>query len=63
MQRILTAFGELSGLWVQPTKSYLIPLSRCFKAHHVAGLPVLATNATTRYMGIQIGTRSLEQAN
>lgn len=51
----LAVFHELSGLRVQPKKSVLIVLNTAVQQRELAGIPVIATGATTRYLGVEVG--------
>ncbi|OWZ14768.1 RxLR effector protein [Phytophthora megakarya] len=56
--KIVTKFGRLSGLQVQPNKSKLIFLNKAIELESYHGLPVLAQGATVRYLGYAVGTKS-----
>ena len=60
---IVAAFGRLSGLTVQPTKSQVIFLNTAVALPDYEGIPVLPHGATTRYLGHQVGTGALGDAN
>ncbi|CAI5712945.1 unnamed protein product [Peronospora destructor] len=56
-------FGELSGLSVRPAKSVLIFLNAAVVISDYEGIPVLRHGQTTRYLGYQVGTGDLVDAN
>ena len=52
----MAAFGRLSGLTVQPTKSKVIFLNTAESLPEYEGIPVLPPGETTRDLGHQVGT-------
>ncbi|KAF1335371.1 Rxlr effector protein, partial [Globisporangium splendens] len=63
LMQLLTEFGQQSGLHVQPTKSSYISLNTAVVQEQRCGIPILKHGETVRYLGIQIGTRNIAQAN
>ena len=63
MLTIAQRFGELSGLFVQPAKSVLIFLNTAVEVTEYEGIPALQHGDTTRYLGYQVGTGDLVDAN
>jgi hypothetical protein len=63
VMEIVEAFGRISGLKVQPTKSHLIFLNTAIAVEQYAGIPVLAHGETVRYLGYDVGTGALENIN
>ncbi|KAF1313253.1 Rxlr effector protein, partial [Globisporangium splendens] len=61
--QLLSEFGQQSGLHVQPTKSSYICLNTAVVQEQRCGIPVLKHGETVRYLGIQIGTGNITQAN
>ncbi|KAJ0401385.1 hypothetical protein ATCC90586_002558 [Pythium insidiosum] len=59
---VLDKFAALSGLAIQPAKCVAIPLGDT-QVPAATDLPVLAPEARTRYLGIQIGRGELGPAN
>uniref|UniRef100_A0AAV1V5T8 Reverse transcriptase domain-containing protein n=1 Tax=Peronospora matthiolae TaxID=2874970 RepID=A0AAV1V5T8_9STRA len=60
---LVATFGKLSGLTVQPSKSQVIFLNTAVSVTSYEGIPVLRSGATTRYLGHQVGTGDLADAN
>ena len=60
---IITEFGALSVLHVQPNKSQLIFLNRAVTVKRYEGIEVVAPGGTTRYLGYEIGTGNLDNKN
>uniref|UniRef100_A0AAV1TWU4 Reverse transcriptase domain-containing protein n=1 Tax=Peronospora matthiolae TaxID=2874970 RepID=A0AAV1TWU4_9STRA len=60
---LVATFGKLSGLTVQPSKSQVIFLNTAVSVTSYEGIPVLQSGATTRYLGHQVGTGDLADAN
>ncbi|KAF1333210.1 Short chain dehydrogenase, partial [Globisporangium splendens] len=60
---LLPEFGQQSGLHVQPTKSSYICLNTAVVQEQRCGIPILKHGETVRYLGIQIGTGNITQAN
>uniref|UniRef100_A0AAV1V694 Reverse transcriptase domain-containing protein n=1 Tax=Peronospora matthiolae TaxID=2874970 RepID=A0AAV1V694_9STRA len=60
---IIQAFGNLSGLHVQPAKSKLLFLNRAISRASFAGIDIVPSGATTRYLGYEIGTGPLDNKN
>ena len=60
---IVRWFVELSGLSVQPAKSELISLNTAVAISEFEGIPVLCHGQTTRFIGYQVGTGDLVDAN
>ncbi|KAF1336392.1 Rxlr effector protein, partial [Globisporangium splendens] len=63
LMQLLTEFGQQSGLHVQPTKSSYICLNTAVVQEQRCGIPILKHGETVRYLGIQIGTGNITQAN
>ncbi|KAF1333494.1 Rxlr effector protein, partial [Globisporangium splendens] len=63
LMQLLTEFGQQSGLHVQPTKSSYISLNTAVVQEQRCGIPILKHGETVRYLGIQIGTGNITQAN
>ncbi|KAF1318308.1 Rxlr effector protein, partial [Globisporangium splendens] len=63
LMQLLSEFGKQSGLHVQPTKSSYICLNTAVVHEQRCGIPVLKHGETVRYLGIQIGTGNITQAN
>ena len=63
MLTIVQRFGELPGLVVQPAKSVLIFLNTAVEIKEYEGIPVLQHGDTTRYLGYQVRTGHLIDAN
>ncbi|KAF1325866.1 Rxlr effector protein, partial [Globisporangium splendens] len=63
LMQLLSEFGQQSGLHVQPTKSSYICLSTAVVQEQRCGIPILKHGETVRYLGIQIGTGNITQAN
>ncbi|KAF1313882.1 Rxlr effector protein, partial [Globisporangium splendens] len=63
LMQLLSEFGQQSGLHVQPTKSSYICLNTAVVQEQRCGIPVLKHGETVRYLGIQIGTGNITQAN
>ncbi|KAF1324650.1 Rxlr effector protein, partial [Globisporangium splendens] len=63
LMQLLSEFGQQSGLHVQPTKSSFICLNTAVVQEQRCGIPVLKHGETVRYLGIQIGTGNITQAN
>ncbi|KAF1318326.1 Rxlr effector protein, partial [Globisporangium splendens] len=63
LMQLLSEFGQQSGLHVQPTKSSYICLNTAVVHEQRCGIPVLKHGETVRYLGIQIGTGNITQAN
>ncbi|KAF1329275.1 Rxlr effector protein, partial [Globisporangium splendens] len=63
LMQLLTEFGQQSGLHVQPTKSSDICLNTAVVQEQRCGIPILKHGETVRYLGIQIGTGNITQAN
>ncbi|KAF1315018.1 Rxlr effector protein, partial [Globisporangium splendens] len=61
--QLLSEFGQQSGLHVQPTKSSYICLNTAVVQEQRCGIPILKHGETVRYLGIQIGTGNITQAN
>lgn len=61
--QVLAKFGRLSGLRVQIHKSIYIPLNKCHSQTDFHGMAVLPHGSTNRFLGIQIGTGPLMEAN
>ena len=61
--RIVTAFGALAGLQVQPSKSKIIFLNKSISTERYEGIEVVPTGGTARYLGYEIGTGELENKN
>jgi hypothetical protein len=52
---IVEQYGQMSGLQVQPTKSFGICLNTLHVPHQLEHIPFLKKIATARYLGIQVG--------
>ncbi|KAF1328106.1 Rxlr effector protein, partial [Globisporangium splendens] len=63
LMQLLSEFGQQSGLHVQPTKSSYICLNTAVVQEQRCGIPILKHGETVRYLGIQIGTGNITQAN
>ncbi|KAF1324791.1 Rxlr effector protein, partial [Globisporangium splendens] len=63
LMQLLSEFGQQSGLHVQRTKSSYICLNTAVVHEQRCGIPVLKHGETVRYLGIQIGTGNITQAN
>ncbi|KAF1322123.1 Rxlr effector protein, partial [Globisporangium splendens] len=63
LMQLLSEFGKQSGLHVQPTKSSYICLNTAVVQEQRCGIPILKHGETVRYLGIQIGTGNITQAN
>ena len=61
--QLLSEFGQQSGLHVQPTKSSYICLNKAVTQKQRCGIPIVGHGETVRYLGIQIGTGNITQAN
>uniref|UniRef100_M4BM98 RxLR effector candidate protein n=1 Tax=Hyaloperonospora arabidopsidis (strain Emoy2) TaxID=559515 RepID=M4BM98_HYAAE len=57
---IVTEFGALSVLRVQPNKSQLVFLNRAITVKRYEGIEVVAPGDSTRYLGYEIGTGDVE---
>ena len=60
---ILEAFGDMSGLLLQKSKSMAISLDTGMKDTYIRDIPLLQPGATTRYLGIQIGHGDIHSPN
>ena len=60
---IVHRFGELSGLSVQPAKSELVFLNTVVALSEFEDIPILLHKQTTRYLGYQVRTEDLVDAN
>jgi hypothetical protein len=63
LMQLLSEFGQQSGLHVQPTKSSYICLNKAVTQKQRCGIPIVGHGETVRYLGIQIGTGNITQAN
>ncbi|KAF1313879.1 Rxlr effector protein, partial [Globisporangium splendens] len=63
LMQLLSEFGQQSGLHVQRTKSSYICLNTAVVQEQRCGIPILKHGETVRYLGIQIGTGNITQAN
>ena len=60
---IVRLFGDLSRLFAQPAKRVLIFLKTAVEFTGYKGIPVLRHGDSTRYLGYQVGTENLIDAN
>ena len=60
---LVIRFGNLSGLRVQPDKSQILCLDPAITQSHYAGIRVVGSNETTRYLGYHVGTGEITNAN
>jgi len=63
VMRCVEDFGALSGLKAQPTKSCYIPLNVAVNQRAFHAIPCLPHGSVTRYLGVNIGTGPLHDAN
>lgn len=61
VRQLLEVFEELSGLRAQPAKCVYIPLNKSVRQKKHLGFPVLQVVASTRYLGVQVGSTTTEQ--
>ena len=61
--RLVTRFGELSGLHAQPTKSKPIFLNASIRLEQFHGISVLPPNEAIRYLGYDVGAGEMVNRN